>query len=137
MVMMAESTCSVDGESHRHLLFLEGEENYEEIGLDDENENFIDDVLETPQWYTILNILHLTSTLLTATFQPGTVMRELPNNYPFIVQKGYITDTVSQRDDPAKTLFDFTVKKLKGVTSSVVDSHFERYAHGNLKQRVL
>ncbi len=113
MVMMAESTCSVDGESHRHLLFLEGEEDYEEIGLDDENENFIDDVLETTQWYTILNILHLTSTLLT------------------------VTDTVSQRDDPAKTLFDFTVKKLKGVTSSVVDSHFERYAHGNLKQRVL
>src|SRR6267154_5469712 len=63
--------------------------------------------------------------LLTVTFQPRAVTGELPNNYPFIVQRGYIIDTVSQWDDPTKTLFDFTVKKLKEVTSSVVDTHFE------------
>jgi hypothetical protein len=79
--------------------------------------------------------LHLR--LLTATFQSRAVTRELPNNYPFIVQRGYIIDTVSKWDDPAETLFDFTVMKLKEATSSVVDTHFERYAHGNLKQRGL
>ncbi|KAF8504661.1 P-loop containing nucleoside triphosphate hydrolase protein [Russula emetica] len=130
---------SVDWESYQRLLFLEGEEDYAEIGLDNGMELFIDDVLETAQWYTILNILHSTFTfaLLTTTFQSRAVTRELPNNYPFIVQRGYIIDTVSKWDDPAKTLLDFTVKKLKEVTSSVVDAHFERYAHGNLKQRVL
>jgi hypothetical protein len=96
MVMIAKSACSVDGESHRCLLFLEGDVDYEEIELDDETENFIDDILEAAQWYTILNIIHLTSTLLTATFQPGSTTQELPNNYyPFIVQKGYIIDMVS------------------------------------------
>lgn len=68
---------------------------------------------------------------------PRAVTRELPNNYPFIVQRGYIIDTVRQWDDPAKTLFDFTVKKLKEMTSRIIDTHFERHAHGNLKQRVL
>ena len=75
--------------------------------------------------------------LLTATFQSRAVTRELPNIYPFIVQKEYIIDTVSKWDGPTKTLFDFTVKKLKEVVSSIVNTHFERYAHGNLKQRVM
>jgi hypothetical protein len=61
----------------------------------------------------------------------------LPNNYPFIVQRGYIINAVSQWDDPAKTLFEFTIEKLKEMTSRVIDTHFERHAHGNLKQRVL
>jgi hypothetical protein len=39
-------------------LFLEGEEVYGEIGLDNGEELFIDDVLETAQWYTILDISH-------------------------------------------------------------------------------
>lgn len=80
---------------------------------------------------------HFHLRLLTATFQSRAVTRELPNKYPFIVQRGYIIDTVSKWNDPTKTLFDFTVKKLKEATSSVVYTHFERYAHGNLKQRVL
>jgi hypothetical protein len=80
---------------------------------------------------------HFHLRLLTATFQSRAVTRELPNDYPFIVQRGYIIDTVSKWDDPTKTLFDFSVKKLKEVTSSVVNTHFDRYAHGNLKQRVL
>lgn len=75
--------------------------------------------------------------LLTATFRSRAVTRELPNNYPFVVQRGYIIDTVSQWDDPAKTLFDFAVEKVKEMMSRVIDSHFERHAHGNLKQRVL
>jgi hypothetical protein len=120
-------------------LFLEGEEEYGEIGLDNGKELFINDVSETAQWYTILNILHFTFTFTCSQrpFHPVAVTRDLPNNYPFIVQRGYIIDTVNKCDEPAKTLFNSTVKKRKQVASSVVDTHCERYAHSNLKQRVM
>ena len=62
MLTSTQSVCSADWESYQRLLFLEGEEEYEEIGLDNGKELFIDDVLETAQWYTILNILHFTFT---------------------------------------------------------------------------
>jgi hypothetical protein len=60
--MSTQSECSEDWESYQHLTFLEGEEVYEEIGLDGrERKIFIDDVLETAQWYAILSISHLAS----------------------------------------------------------------------------
>jgi hypothetical protein len=43
-------------EPYRRLSFLEGEEPYEEIGLDDGKEIFIDDVLETAEWYAVLDM---------------------------------------------------------------------------------
>jgi hypothetical protein len=74
-----QSVSSVDWESHQRLLFLEGEEDYGEIGLDNGRELFIDDVLETAQWYTILNFLHFTFTFasLQRPFNPG----RSPENY--------------------------------------------------------
>jgi hypothetical protein len=134
--VVSQSGSSEDWEPYQRLLFLEGEEDYEEIGLDDGKEIFIDDVLETAQWYAVLSISHLASPP-TANFQSRAVTRELPNNYPFVVQRGYIINTVSQWDAPARTLFDFTIEKLKEMTSRVIDTHFGRCAHGNLKQRVL
>lgn len=73
------SASSVDWESHQRLLFLEGEEDYEEIGLDNGKKLFIDDVLETAQWYTVLNILHFAFTFacLQRPFNPG----RSPENY--------------------------------------------------------
>jgi hypothetical protein len=47
----------------------------------------------------------------TVRFQYRAVTRELPHNYPFIVQRGYIIDSVGQWDGPAEMLFDFTVEK--------------------------
>ena len=64
------------------------------------------------------------------------VTRELPNNYPFIVQKGYITAFVDQWDGPAQTLFTTIVDKVKKATLRVVDVHFGNYAHTRFKQRV-
>jgi len=64
------------------------------------------------------------------------VTRELPNNYPFIVQKGYILAFVEKWDDPAQTLFVATVGKLKELTLRIVETHFEQYTHNHLKQRV-
>jgi hypothetical protein len=73
------SVSNVDWGSHQRLLFVEGEEVYEEIGLDSGKELFIDDILETTQWYTIMNILHFTFTFacLQQPFNPGMS----PENY--------------------------------------------------------
>lgn len=54
--MMSQSGCNEEWEPYRRLSFLEGEESYEEIGLADEKEIFIDDVLETAKWCAILNV---------------------------------------------------------------------------------
>ncbi|KAI0250048.1 P-loop containing nucleoside triphosphate hydrolase protein [Lactifluus subvellereus] len=102
-------------ESRPDPLFLEGEESYSDVGLDDGKEIFIDDVLETAEW---------------------AVTRELPNNYPFIVQKDYITKRVDEWHKPARILFDSIVEKLKEMTLCIIDTQFEHYAHGGLKQRV-
>jgi hypothetical protein len=64
------------------------------------------------------------------------VTRELPNNYPFVVQKNYIVAFVEQWGDPAQALFTFTANKLKELTLQIVDDHFAAYTHGYLKQRV-
>jgi hypothetical protein len=64
------------------------------------------------------------------------VTRELPNNYPFIVQKEYIAAFVKQWDGPAQTLFTAIVKKVKEATLRVVDVHFGNYAYSRFKQRV-
>ena len=59
---------------------------------------------------------------------------ELPNNYPFTVQKGYITTFVDQWDNPAQTFFITLVEKVKEATLCVVDIHFGNYAHTCFKQ---
>ncbi|KAI0262190.1 P-loop containing nucleoside triphosphate hydrolase protein [Gloeopeniophorella convolvens] len=115
--------------------FLIGEESESDAGLDDENEVFVDDVLEMAKWYVssvALSYLCLTHD----TFLPRAVTRELPNNYPFIVQRQYIIDVVDKWDDPAQELFKSTVEKLKELLSRLVSKQFEHYTHGGLKQRV-
>jgi hypothetical protein len=64
------------------------------------------------------------------------VTRELPYNYPFIVQKEYILAFVNKWGDPARALFISIAAKLKELTLRVVDTHFGNYTHGYLKQRV-
>jgi hypothetical protein len=69
-------------------------------------------------------------------FPSSAVTRELPCNYPFIVQKGYIIKCVDQWNEPAQTLFGSTRQILKKMTLDIVDKHFEDYIHGGLKQRI-
>jgi hypothetical protein len=114
-------------------LFLDGEESSSDVGLDDGEEIFIDDVLETAEWCVPLVISDL---ILTANFPSRAVTRELPNNYPFIVQREYITKRVREWDEPAHTLFNSVVEKLKEMTLCIIDTRFEHYAIGGLKQRV-
>lgn len=76
------------------------------------------------------------SIFLTTNFPSSLVTRELPNNYPFIVQKGYIAAFVDQWDGPAQMLFTTIVEKVKEATLRVVDIHFGKYAHTHFKRRV-
>lgn len=114
--------------------FLIGEENSDEIGLTDGEEKFIDDVLETAEW-CVPWLCGVAVTLLTTNPLISAVTRELPNNYPFIVQKGYILAFVDKWDEPAQTLFTTLVEKVKEATLRIVHIHFGNYAHG-FKQRV-
>ncbi len=50
---MLECGTSEDWEPYRRLSFLGGEEDHSEIGLDDGKEIFIDDVVETAEWYAV------------------------------------------------------------------------------------
>jgi len=60
-IKLATVTGSDDWKPHQRFMFLQGEEDYKEIGLDDGNEVFVNDVLEKAKWYAISDIPYLTS----------------------------------------------------------------------------
>ena len=122
--------------THIRPPFLVGEEHYDDIGLNDVESIFIDDVLETAEWCVPMYMQYQCLFSLTANPLIRAVTRELPNNYPFIVQKEYILAFVKKWDDPAQTLFVATVRKLKKLTLHIVETHFGQYTHSHLKQRV-
>ncbi|KAI0042655.1 hypothetical protein FA95DRAFT_1610025 [Auriscalpium vulgare] len=64
------------------------------------------------------------------------VTRELPNNYPFLVKKEYISAIVRFWDAPSKRLFEITKKTLVTQVMAVVEDHFGQFVEGGLKQRV-
>jgi len=74
--------------------------------------------------------------LLTANPLTRAVTRELPNTYPFIVQKGYIESIVREWNEPAHALFKTVAEKVKEATLRIVETHFGNYTHSRFKQRV-
>jgi len=74
--------------------------------------------------------------LLTTNPLASAVTRELPNTYPFIVQKEYIEAFVEKWDEPAHTLFKIIDEKVKEATLRIVETHFGNYTHSRFKQRV-
>ncbi|KAF8504672.1 P-loop containing nucleoside triphosphate hydrolase protein [Russula emetica] len=65
------------------------------------------------------------------------VTRELPNNYPFIVKKHFISSIVKEWNPSSKKLFDFTRKELTRRVKEVIEDHFSQYTQGHLKQRII
>ncbi|KIJ13505.1 hypothetical protein PAXINDRAFT_81017 [Paxillus involutus ATCC 200175] len=63
--------------------------------------------------------------------------RELPDNYPFVVQKEYIKQFTKQWRQPAMDLFDSVHAILKADLAKLVDKHFAEMGKGNAKQSVL
>jgi hypothetical protein len=62
--------------------------------------------------------------------------RELPGNYPFVVQETFIKNIIQQWDTPAqdlcKTVFELLMKYVK----KLVNAHFGLFGQGGLEQRV-
>jgi hypothetical protein len=74
--------------------------------------------------------------LLTPNPLTSAVTRELPNTYPFVVQKGYIKGFVGNWNEPAHALFKTIAEKVKEATLRIVETHFGNYMHSRFKQRV-
>lgn len=62
--------------------------------------------------------------------------RELPDNYPFIVQAAYIADVTAKWYSPALTLFDAVDKVVSSHVNTIVDYHFGHFGRGGLKHLV-
>ncbi|KAF9234006.1 P-loop containing nucleoside triphosphate hydrolase protein [Melanogaster broomeanus] len=63
--------------------------------------------------------------------------RELPGNYPFVVQKAYIEQFTKRWKQPAMELFDEVYTILKANLAKLVEEHFAHMGKGNAKQSVL
>ncbi|KAL4066184.1 P-loop containing nucleoside triphosphate hydrolase protein [Scleroderma citrinum] len=63
--------------------------------------------------------------------------RELPDHFPFVVQKAYIAEFVEQWRQPALALFDAVYSILKKDMERLIDSHFVHIGRGGAKQSVL
>ncbi|KAF9234014.1 P-loop containing nucleoside triphosphate hydrolase protein [Melanogaster broomeanus] len=63
--------------------------------------------------------------------------RELPDNYPFVVQKAYIEQFTKRWKLPAMDLYDAVYRILKADLAKLVEEHFAHLGKGNAKQSVL
>ncbi|KAL4066187.1 P-loop containing nucleoside triphosphate hydrolase protein [Scleroderma citrinum] len=63
--------------------------------------------------------------------------RELPDNYPFVVQKAYIIEVLQKWKKPALNLFDVVYDILRADVEQIVDRHFAEIGRGGAKQSVL
>ncbi|KAG1734532.1 P-loop containing nucleoside triphosphate hydrolase protein [Suillus lakei] len=63
--------------------------------------------------------------------------RELPDNYPFIVQQTYIEEFTKQWETPSQILFDKVYDILKKDLKDLVHEHFEKMGRGHAFHSVL
>ncbi|EGO00515.1 hypothetical protein SERLA73DRAFT_166837 [Serpula lacrymans var. lacrymans S7.3] len=62
--------------------------------------------------------------------------RELPDNYPFVVQKEYIMQCIDQWRNPALSFFESVYEILKEDLENVVDYHFGNLGRGALQNSI-
>jgi hypothetical protein len=62
--------------------------------------------------------------------------RELPDNYPFVVQQTYISAVMVKWRAPALDLFDIVHKILADYIRLIVVQHFGYFGRGGLQQSV-
>ncbi|KAG2121234.1 P-loop containing nucleoside triphosphate hydrolase protein [Suillus clintonianus] len=63
--------------------------------------------------------------------------RELPDNYPFIVQQTYIEEFTEKWADPSKDLFQAVYDILKDDLGTLVEEHFGKMGRGGALHSVL
>lgn len=94
---------------------------------------YIDDVMEDAQ-RLVLDWSHQPHFV---NYLSSSRTRELPDNYPFIVQKNYICEILQAWKEPAFDLFDEVYHILKEDVAKMVDQHFSQMGRGGAKQSVL
>ncbi|XP_006461470.1 hypothetical protein AGABI2DRAFT_192973 [Agaricus bisporus var. bisporus H97] len=62
--------------------------------------------------------------------------RELPGNFPFVVQREYIKDILLQWENPVIWLCDRVFQILAEHTKELVHHHFSTFGQGRLEQRI-
>ncbi|EGN91813.1 hypothetical protein SERLA73DRAFT_127992 [Serpula lacrymans var. lacrymans S7.3] len=70
-------------------------------------------------------------------FAHNALTRELPDNYPFVVQKAYIQRFIEQWHGPSMSFFDSVRNILKDDLEKLVTEHFAKTGKGHLKKRVM
>lgn len=63
--------------------------------------------------------------------------RELPDNYPFVVQRAYIKQVTEKWSGPAMILFDQVYVILRADLEKLVERHFAHMGNGNAKRAIL
>ncbi|KAG6374238.1 hypothetical protein JVT61DRAFT_4247 [Boletus reticuloceps] len=61
---------------------------------------------------------------------------ELPDNYPFVVQRAYIKEITQKWSMPAMIFFEDVFAILKDDLAKPVDAHFAHMGNGNAKQAI-
>ncbi|KAJ3565327.1 hypothetical protein NP233_g7701 [Leucocoprinus birnbaumii] len=62
--------------------------------------------------------------------------RELPGNYPFVVQQSYIDECVLKWRSPARILCKNVYTTLSGYLKNMIHDHFAHFGQGMLEHRV-
>ncbi|KAJ2930159.1 hypothetical protein H1R20_g6940, partial [Candolleomyces eurysporus] len=62
--------------------------------------------------------------------------RELPGNYPFVVQQTFIKDIIAKWSAPAFVYLEAVQVILSGYVKKLVTEHFEHFGQGALEQRI-
>lgn len=62
--------------------------------------------------------------------------RELPDNYPFVVTRRLIKQTIQKWDDPSRELFEAEYAVLVERVNSMIEENFASFVHGGLYHRV-
>lgn len=62
--------------------------------------------------------------------------RELPGNFPFVVQREYIKDILTKWEGPAMRLCEKVFQILMEHTRELVHRHFSTFGQGLLEQQI-
>ncbi|KAJ3508089.1 hypothetical protein NLJ89_g5947 [Agrocybe chaxingu] len=99
-----------------------------EVDVDDEEQNEDD---RSKSQYT--NKIYIDQVLQRA---HDASTRELPGNYPFVVQKTFIQEIIKEWEEPALHLCDTTFSQIDRRVQELVAKHFSHFGQGHLEQRV-
>ncbi|KAG6827859.1 hypothetical protein H0H92_010192 [Tricholoma furcatifolium] len=94
---------------------------------------YIDEVLQTANQYVVFPIM-MSGAAYYSYFRART--RELPGNYPFVVQKSYIEAIIKKWHEPAKFLCRFVFQTLQRDVQRLIQIHFGNFGQGQLAQRI-